>query len=138
MFCNCRNICNGLAVVASLFIGVISAILSFTGIITIAPVFFWVIFAVAVIYLGILLASSVARKYNDNKPCVCSSLRLLLSGILGSILTSLVLLAVGFAATSVLGAIVLGIALFFFSLLFASSACLVKCLSDCENSDCEG
>ena len=138
MICNCRYSCNGLAIVASLFIGIISAILSFTGIITVTPVFFWVILGVAVGYLAIVLASSVASKYNDNKQCICSSLELLLIGILGSILTSLVLLAVAFAATSVLGAIVLGVALFFFSLLFTSTACLVKCLSGCDTNECEG
>ena len=138
MFCNCRYNCNGLAIVASLFIGIISAILSFTGIITVAPVFFWVILGVAVAYLAIVLASSATRKYNDCKACVCSTLGLLLTGILGSILTSLVLLAITFVATSALGAIILGVALFFFSLIFTSTACLVKCLSDCNSNDCEG
>lgn len=136
--CNCKNNCNGLAIVASLFVGIISAILGFTGIITVAPVFFWVILGIAVVYLAILLISSVARKYNDCKSCVCSTLGLVLTGALGSILISLVLLAIAFVATTVLGAILLGVALFFLSLLFTSTACLIKCLSDCTDSECEG
>ncbi len=137
MFCNCKYSCNGLAIVASLFIGIISAILSFTGIITVAPVFFWVIFGIAVGYLALILASSATRKYNNRKQCVCSTLNLLLAGILGSIISSLVLLAITFVATSALGAIILGIALFSFSLIFTSTACLVKCLSDCNDNACE-
>lgn len=136
--CNCKYNCNGLAIVASLFVGIISAILGYTGIITVAPVFFWVVLGVAVGYLAILLASSVARKYDDLKSCVCNTLGFVLAGALGSILIALVLLAITFVATTVLGAILLGVALFFFSLLFTSTACLIKCLSDCTDSECEG
>ncbi len=136
--CNCKYNCNGLAIVASLFIGIISAILAFTEIIVVAPVFFWVIFGVAVAYLAVLLISSVARKYDDCKRCFCSTLGLVLAGTLGSILASLVLIATTLVTTTVLGAILLGVALFFFSLIFTSTACLIKCLSDCTDNECEG
>ena len=33
----------------------------------------------------------------------------------------------------VIGAILVGLLLFFFALLFASSACLIKCLADCRD-----
>jgi hypothetical protein len=40
-------------------------------------------------------------------------------------------LAVGFAATSILGAIITGVLLFFVSLFLTATACLVKCLEGC-------
>ncbi len=133
MFCNCdcRYNCNGLALVASLIIGIIGAVLSFTGVITIAALFYSAVFVVAAVYLAVLLIGFFVNR-NQPKPCVCRSLSLVLGGVLGSILTSLILLAAGFAATSVLGTIILGAALFFVSLLFTSTACLVRCLAGCE------
>lgn len=134
MFCNCdcRYNCNGLAFVASLIIGIIGAVLSFTGVITIAPVFYSAVFVVAAVFLAVLLVGFLLNRCQQNKPCVCRTLSLVLGGVLGSILTSLIILAAGFAVTSVLGTIILGAALFFFSLLFTSVACLVRCLAGCE------
>lgn len=133
MFCNCdcRYNCNGLALVASLIIGIIGAVLSFTGVITIAAVFYSAVFVVAAVYLAVLVIGFFVNR-NQPKPCVCRSLSLVLGGVLGSILTSLILLAAGFAVTSVLGTIIIGAALFFVSLLFTSTACLVRCLAGCD------
>lgn len=133
MFCNCdcRYNCNGLALVASLIIGIIGAVLSFTGVITIAAVFYSAVFVVAAVYLAVLVIGFFVNR-NQPKPCVCRSLSLVLGGVLGSILTSLILLAAGFAVTSVLGTVIIGAALFFVSLLFTSTACLVRCLAGCD------
>lgn len=133
MSCNCKYNCNGLALASSLIIGIVAAILSFTALIAIAPVFYWVVFGIAVLYLAIILIVSSSNRYGEKKRCLCVSLPLLLSGILGSILSSLILLAVGFAVTSILGTIIIGAAIFFFSLIFTSTACLIKCLSDCDD-----
>ena len=62
----------------------------------------------------------------------CTAVSTVLAGILGTILFSLVLLAVTFAATSVIGAIFVGLLLFFFSLTITATACLVKCRANCD------
>ena len=49
------------------------------------------------------------------------------------LLFALVLLLIDVASASVIGAILVGLLLFFFALLFASSACLIKCLADCRD-----
>ena len=133
MFCNCdcRYNCNGVALVASLIIGIIGAVLSFTGVITIAAIFYSAVFVVAAVYLAVLLISFFVNR-NQSKPCVCRSITLVLGGALGTILTSLIILAASFAATSVLGTIIVGATLFFVSLLFAATACLIRCLAGCE------
>ena len=133
--CSCKNDCAALAVVASIIIGIITAFLRFTAVITLTPAFLWVIFGIAVVYLAIaFIKSSFMRR----SACICNNLPVLLTGILGTILTSVVLLAIEFAATSVIGAIIAGIALFFFSLTVTATACIIKCEAGCAytNDNC--
>lgn len=126
--CEGKRDCLVLSVIASVIIGVVAALLRITGVIATTPAFLWVVFGVAVGYLGVLLATYLLRE----QPTACgagSTLSALLTGILGSILLSVVLLAIPFAATSIVGAILVGLLLLFFSLFFTASACLVKCLA---------
>ena len=88
--CDGNRECVGWGVIASVIIGVITALLRITGIIATTPAFLWVVFGVAVGYLAVLLA-------------------------------------IPFAATSIVGAVLVGLLLLFFSLIFTASACLVKC-----------
>ena len=134
LFCfDNRNRCLGLALVASLVVGIVTAILTFVAVITVSPVFLWVVFGIAVGFLGLTLAS--AALIQGTVPCrgFCRVLTALLIGVLGAVLLALVLLAISFAATSLLGAILTGLLLFFFSLVLTSAACLVKCLVNCNN-----
>ena len=130
--CDCRSNCTGIAVIASVIIGIITAFLQITAVITVTTVFLWVVLGIAVVYLALgLLTSSIPGK---RKKCVCERLRAQLTGILGTVLTSIILLGVAFAATSVLGAIIAGLLMFFFSLMITSTACLVKCKENCDYS----
>ena len=123
--CNCAL----LSFVASIAVGVIAAVLLYTAVIAIAPVFYWVTLGIAVGFLAIAFATSL-----NNRDCSSSRCRTFVStfiiGALGTILSSLILLGVGFAATSVIGAIVFGGLLFFLSLLVTSAACAIKCSID--------
>ena len=103
--CTCKTDCAGLAIVASIIVGIITAFLQFSAIITVTPAFLWVVLGIAVVYLAILLAVSPIIRRNS---CVCNNLSVILVGILGAILTSIILLAITFAATSVIGAIITG------------------------------
>ncbi len=128
--CGCRLGCAGLALIASAIIGVVAAFLSFAALITVTPAFLWVLFGIAVGTLGITLLGSSACP-SDGRYC-CRYLRQLIAGILGTVLTSVILLGITFAATSIVGAIITGLLLFFFSLTITSAACLVKCRYDCD------
>lgn len=132
--CNCnRSIsCPVAALIVSAIIGVLAAFFQITGVITVTPVFLWVVFGIAVVYLGILVVSSALARRNEQSACVCPVLQVVLAGILGAILASVILLAVGIVATSVLNAILVGLLVFFFTLTLTGSACLVRCLTDCE------
>jgi len=56
-----------------------------------------------------------------------------LAGILGTVLFSLVILAVGIVATSVVSAILVGLLVAFFALIVTATACLIRCLADCDD-----
>ncbi len=130
--CGCRNYCTLFAVVASVIIGFITALLRITAVITVTPAFLWVLFGIAVVYLAVALLKTDSGSDNYASRCVCSALRVLLVGILGTILTSVILLGIEFAATSILGAIITGALLLFFSLAITSTACLVRCNCNAE------
>ena len=130
--CNCRCSCTAAALIVSAILGVLAAFLQITGVITVTPVFLWVAFGIAVVYLGILVLAVALAGRTERSACRCSALNALLTGILGTILLALILLSVGIVATSVISAILVGLLLFFLSLALAGSACYVRVLAECE------
>ena len=117
--CENRRDCTAIAFVISLIVGIIAAFLQITGVITLTAIFSIVAFGIAILYLAVtLIASSLSHDISCSSPCVPTSGLLL--GILGTIVSAVILLAVGFAATSVIGAIVVGILFFSFSLMISS------------------
>lgn len=131
--CNFKGNCTIRAIIASVIIGVISAFLQITAVITIAPAFLWVTFGIAIVYLGVLILAAALARRTELHTCICTSLTALLAGILGTILFAVILLAVGVIATSVISAILVGLLLLFFTLTVTSSACYIKCLADCAD-----
>lgn len=125
--CECRASCTGLAVAASLIIGVIAAFLQITDVLAVSAVFLWVFFGIAVGALAIGLATCGGCAASCG---TCRSLRTLLVGALGTILVSLILLAIPAALGGVVGAILVGVLVFFFFLLIISAACLVRARCD--------
>lgn len=131
--CDCRSNCVGLSVISSIIIGIVVAFLRLTAVITVTPAFLWVVFGIAVVYLAVALLASALVQRERAPVCLCGVLPVLLAGILGTILLSVVLLAIEFAATSVIGAILTGGLLLFFSLAITATACLVKCFAHCRD-----
>lgn len=132
MNCNCRTSCAGLAVVASIIIGIITSFLVYTATVTVTPAFLWVLFGIAVVWLAVLLITTASARRCGIRECVCSILPVVLIGILGTILTAIILLAITFAATSIIGAIIAGALLLFFTLIITSTTCLIKCIAGCD------
>lgn len=128
--CDARRDCTLIALIVSTIIGIITAFLRITATITIPPVFFWVIFGIAVGLLAVTLVAVALTKDKNNCECVERTLGTQLISILATILLSLILLAIPFVATSIIGAIITGLALFFFSLTLGSTACLIKCFAN--------
>ncbi|MBE6807126.1 MAG: hypothetical protein E7527_03825 [Ruminococcaceae bacterium] len=131
--CNNRQSCSALAIIVSAILGVIAAFFRITAVITETPAFLWVALGVAIGYLAVLLATTGCCP----QACRCSgsALTALLTGILGTALTSVILLAISFVATSIVGAILLGLLVLFLSLIVTATTCLVAgCCS--RQNDC--
>lgn len=127
--CCFRCGCTLFAVIASAIIGIVTAFLTFSATITVTPAFLWTLFGIAVGYLAVTLATNAYLSCRCGTACTKRTIGALLAGILGTILTSVILLGITFAATSAIGAIITGLLLFFFSLTVSETACLAKCLA---------
>ena len=128
--CNGRYNCVDIAVFASVIIGIIAGVLNFTAVITVTPAFLWVVFGIAIGFLAVLLFS--ANRLGASIRCGFTALIAVLAGILGTLLFSLILLAVTFAATSVIGAIFVALLLGFFTLIITATVCLIKRIVLCN------
>ncbi len=129
--CESKCKCALLSIAASIVIGVIAAFLQLTAVITVTPAFLWVLLGIAVVYLGVLVIASAIKGDSDGCECICATLSTVLAGILGTVLFSVILLGISFAAGSVIGAILTGLLLLSFSLLITSTACFVRSLLKC-------
>ena len=133
--CNCcyKCSCTAVAIVAAILLGIVAAFLQITGVITVTAAFLWVVLGIAVVYLGVLVITGAVARDESRLRCLCDSLNTLLVGILGTVLFSLVLLAVGIVATSVVSAILVGLLVAFFFLIILATACYVRYLAGCSS-----
>ena len=120
--CDCGFGCAEIALIASIAIGVLAAIFRYMALITVTPAFLWVVFGIAIGFLGITLLTQ-----GRATACECQAQASLTLGILGTILTSVILLGITFAATSLIGAIITGALLFFFSYMIIAAVCKISC-----------
>lgn len=127
--CYCKRDCTFFAVIVSVILGIVGAFLQISGVVTVTATALLVAGGIAVVYLAALVLATVVRR-TEQRGC-CSPLRTVLVGILGTILFSVVLLAVGITATSVINAILVGLLTAFFALTLTASACLVQRAADC-------
>lgn len=126
--CGCGYNCTFFAVLGSLIIGIVAAILRIMGIVTETSAFLWVTFGIAIVVLILTLITANSGT-TVTRRCAGSKITALLVGILGTVLTSVILLAVNFSAASVIGAVIIGALLTFFTLIITSIACIIKCLT---------
>lgn len=132
--CYCKTSCAGISIISGIIVAIITAMLTFMGTITITPAFLWVTFGIAVVYLAVSsLISGISNCCNTNNKCACTTMPVYFIGIIGTIFTSLILLGITFAATSVVGAVISGLVLGFFTMIILSTVCLIKCNTNCNN-----
>ena len=131
--CNCTNRCSCIlaAIIASVILGVVAAFAQITGVITVAAVFLWAALGFGVVYLAAVLLAVVLTGRSLRSGCACETLDTLLAGILGTVLLSLVLLAVGITATGIVSAILVGLLAAALTLTVTATACFIRSLLDC-------
>lgn len=131
--CNCKMSCTLFSVAVSIIIGIFTAFFRVTGVIATTSAFLWVVFGIGVVYLALMLIPAVFRRDMCSSECLCPSTTAVLTGALGSIAASVVLLGIEFAVSSVTGAVITGALFAFFSLTLTSTACLIRCLNGCSD-----
>ena len=131
--CQCKCRCAAGAVIVSVIIGVIAAFLQIASVIAIAPIFLITAFGIAIVYLGILQVTAALTCRCEERRCECTTLNTVLAGILGTILFSVILLTVDVAAASVIGSILVGLFLLFFTLMLTGTACLIRIITGCHD-----
>ena len=123
--------CRVLAVVVGVILGVLTAFAQISGAFVLDAMFLSSALVAAVAYLGLLpLSAGTCRA-----PRCCPNLTTVLVGLLGTILLSAILLAVGIVATSVLNAIAVGLLVFFVTLALIGTACYALCLANCDTDE---
>lgn len=127
--CTCRCKCALVAVILGAVLGVIAAFALITGNLTIPTAFLWAAAGLAAVYLGILLLRCCGCRCELG--CLCTNLNALLLGILGTLLTALVLLAVGITATSPVSAILVGLLVLSLTVTLVGAACYVRSIAGC-------
>ena len=130
--CNCRTRfdCTLLAITASIIIGITTAILSYIATITVTTAFLWVAFGVALVFLALLLLTSITFS-GTRKNCLCPAIPLVLIGVLLTVLSAVILLVTTLAATSVIRAVIVGVVFGGLALVLTSVACFIKCVTNC-------
>ena len=130
--CACPSGCMALGLVVSGTVGTAAALLRIAGVLAVpAPVLVGV-FVLAAVYLATLLVVTALLRSQFGEGCRCPAVRGILAGIPATALSALMLLAIPFGATGVVGALVTGILAAGISLIFWGTACLVKCLTGCR------
>lgn len=132
--CYCKTSCAGLSIVASIIIGIIAGMLRFMSVINVTSAFLWVLFGIAIFYLAISFLSSNFVCCSTTNRCLCLTLPVYFVGVLGTIITSMILLGISFTATSFIGAALFGLLLGFFTLMITSAVCLIKCKTTCSDN----
>ncbi len=131
--CETKLNCTGIAIITSLILGIIAAFLQITAVIAIPSILLGSAIIIALVFLLVILIAVSLTQTAVSCRTLCSALSVLLLGILGSILLATILLTIDIAATSVIGAILVGLLVFSFSLFILTTACLIKCIARCDN-----
>ena len=131
--CDCRSNCVAVSVVFSIIVGIVTAFLTFAGSVAVTTTFAAAAIIVAVAYLAVLFIAAALMRDSYSTECTCTALNVLLFNIIATFIVALVLLNFAFAATSIIGAIVTGLLLLFLTGTITASACLIRCITRCNN-----
>ncbi|MBR6523417.1 MAG: hypothetical protein IKT39_02250 [Clostridia bacterium] len=120
----------------SIIFGVAAGLLFFNGFLPTISTGIIVAAVVAAIALILFWVSVISRKpYTDND-CICENFGLLLTGIIGTLVSAFVIFSVDFVIGSTVFAILIGLAAFFFALTLTGIVTYLGCLADCDDCDC--
>lgn len=93
---------------------------------------------VALVILILFWISVISRKPYSEYDCVCENLAALITGVIGTLITSFIIFSITLVTGSTIYAILVGLLAFFFALTLISGASYLSCLTDCDcDCDCD-
>ena len=125
----CKTNCIFASVIASLIVGVVLGVLYSLGFVA-TGIIFWVFLAIGAGAALLLPIYAFLGGCQDRNNCVCRHRGLLAFAAIGTIIVAAVGLIVPITST-IVTAIVVGVATFFAALLLSSAICFARCLNDC-------
>lgn len=131
--CYCNNGCIALSIIASVIIGIIATVLNVTATIALGVPFLWAVLGISLFFFAVALVGSALLQNCSARSCICAILSALIVGVLGTVLAAVVLLLVDLAAAGVVASLIVGALSGFFTLVLTSVACLIKCITGCDN-----
>ena len=135
--CCGENYSCAITIIISLLLGVIAGILFFLGILTEITVSLIIAIILALIIGTFLFVLIIIPRYNE---CVRNASCCVLIGLIGTLLTSLITLSIDITMISVAVAILIGLAIFFASLMIIKFFGLLNCIINYNRNsdiDCE-
>ena len=118
--------CTCISLFLSIIVGIVGGVFQAVGIIAVTNFNVLAVFAVATAYLGITLLTSAITKIHY---CCEKAMSRLLTGIVGTIVISSIMLITGISFFTVIYAIFTGILMLFATLMITSTVCVIRCRS---------
>ena len=130
--CSCNCGCGAGGTVLGIIAGVIVAVLFSLGLTPLIIAGIWSAFGIASAVFVYLLVLAVLNSCNSScctlTKCLSGNLKCLLAGTFGTLISTLVLASTALEISSIVTAIIVGIATFFLVFLIASLISFLKCL----------
>ncbi len=128
--CSCG--CGAAGTIFGIILGVIVAVLFSLGLTPLIMNGIWVAFSIGGAALLYILFTSVFASCSDScchlEKCLIKNSKCLITGTLGTLLTTIALVCISLETSSILVAILVAVATFFVVFLLASLISFVKCL----------
>ena len=131
--CEGKKNCTCISIIISAIVGIVASFLQIGGLFIFIPLIAVVFLAVAILFLLATLIAAGLGRITAQYSCVCSALNALLTGIIGTVITSIIVLAFGIIAIGVISSIFTGLLVFFTALMILSTVCLIKAFANCTN-----
>lgn len=131
--CGCNLSCKAIGILLSIVFGVLAGILFFFKALPCVTVSIWVALAIAVIVLIATIFAVFRSNSISDKVCLCRNISTLLVGVIGTIITAVVALALWLLPCSIFIATLIGLIAFFFVLTLSAVVCILLCLLDCND-----
>ena len=124
--------CEIIGIILGIIVGVAVGILFSAELIPITVNFIQIALVMSVVVLGILLvalfSANAMKGYNSFYKCICKFSKFVLTGSIGTLLSTTIAATLGVTVISIISTIFVALSAFFFVLMIVSVVCLISCI----------